>query len=95
MVMQAQSTTKSKLQAFFIFSFVEGYVFGFRLQEKKLTVTTGNIVVGGSHQDWVHSLSFPSLQHQRQILQELYKRKLNSTKQFSHRCGVTGPPVFN
>jgi len=34
MVMEAQSTTKSKLQAFFIFSFYEGYVFGFRLPEK-------------------------------------------------------------
>jgi hypothetical protein len=29
------------------------------------------------------TLSFPSLQHQRQILQELYKRKLNSATQFS------------
>jgi len=46
------------------------------------------------HQDWVHSLLFPSLQYQRQILQELYNRKLNSTTQFSHRCGVTGPPVL-
>jgi hypothetical protein len=41
---------------------------------------------------WVQSLSFPSLQYQKQILQELYKRKLNSTTQISHRCGVPGPP---
>jgi len=38
------------------------------------------------HQNRVHSLSFPSLQHQRQILQQLYKRKLNRTTQFSHRA---------
>jgi hypothetical protein len=37
------------------------------------------------HQDWVHSLSFPSVQHQRQILQQLHKRKLNRATQFSHR----------
>jgi hypothetical protein len=30
-------------------------------------------------------LSFPSLQHQRQILQQLHKRKLKKTTQFSHR----------
>jgi hypothetical protein len=46
------------------------------------------------HQDWVLCLLFPSLQHQRQILQELYKRKLINTTQFSHRCGVTGRPMF-
>ena len=34
MVMEAQSTTKSKLQAFFIFSFDDGYMFGLRLQDK-------------------------------------------------------------
>jgi hypothetical protein len=46
------------------------------------------------HQEWVHSLSFPSLQIQRQILQLLHRRKLNSTTQFSNRCGVTGPKKF-
>ena len=37
------------------------------------------------HQDWVHSLSFPSLQRQRQILQQLHKRKLKRMTQFSRR----------
>jgi hypothetical protein len=46
------------------------------------------------HQDWVHCLSFPTLQHQRQILQELYIRKLNSVQQYLRRCEVTGLPMF-
>ena len=36
------------------------------------------------YQDWVHSLSFHSLQHQRQILHQLHNRKLNRTTLFSH-----------
>jgi len=46
------------------------------------------------HQDWVQPLLFPPLLHQRQILQELYKTKLNSKTQFSHTRGVTGQPMF-
>ena len=34
------------------------------------------------HQDWVHSLSFPSLQHQRQILRQLYKTTMNIITQY-------------
>jgi hypothetical protein len=44
MVMKAQSTVKSQLHAFFIFSVDDGYVFRFRL-----TVTTGNIWGCGGH----------------------------------------------
>jgi len=66
-------------------------VFYNMVPREKLRVTTVNILVGRNHQDWVHSLSFPSLK----ILQDLYKRKLNSTTQFSHRRGVTGPPTFD
>ena len=37
------------------------------------------------------SPSLPSLQHQRQILQQLHKTTLNYTTQCSQRCGVTCP----
>jgi len=46
MVIQAQSTTKSKIQAVFMFS-VDGGLCSASGSKKKLTVTTGNIVVGG------------------------------------------------
>jgi hypothetical protein len=32
------------------------------------------------HQDWVHSLSLPSLHQQEQILQELYKKETEQQK---------------
>jgi hypothetical protein len=47
MVMQAQDTTKSKLQAIFISS-VNGGMCSATGSKKKLTLTTGNIVVGES-----------------------------------------------
>jgi hypothetical protein len=43
------------------------------------------------HQDWVCSLSFHSLQHQWQILQQWHKTTMNITTQISHQCAVTHP----
>jgi hypothetical protein len=47
MVIKAQSSTESKLHAFFIFS-VDGVVYvQLQTPREQLTVTTGNILVGG------------------------------------------------
>jgi hypothetical protein len=59
MVMKARSATKSKLHAFFIF-LVDGYVYSFRLQGKKLTVITSNILAWGG---WRAPLCLSHISH--------------------------------